>query len=90
MAEKRTQTKKKEGKLTQKNKKSHQDMEERRQIYRKILKNFTIMSDAFMRNVLKEKACTEYILQVIMEESELTVEDLLLWTVLPQIRRTDR
>ncbi len=75
VAEKRTQTKKKEGKLTQKNKKSHQDMEERHQIYREILKNFTIMSDAFMRNVLKEKACTEYILQVIMEESELTVED---------------
>ena len=75
VAEKRTQTKKKKGKLTQKNKKSHQDMEERRQIYREILKNFTIMSDAFMRNVLKEKACTEYILQVIMGESELTVED---------------
>ena len=75
MAENRTQTKKKEGKLTQKNKKSHQDMEKRYRKYRRILKNFTIMSDAFMRNVLKEKACTEYILQVIMEESELTVED---------------
>ena len=69
MAEKRAQIKKKEGKLTQKNEKSHQDMEERHQIYREILKNFTIMSDAFMRNVLKEKACTEYILQVIMGES---------------------
>lgn len=75
VAEKRAQIKKKEGKLTQKNEKSHQDMEERYQIYREILKNFTIMSDAFMRNVLKEKACTEYILQVIMGESELTVEN---------------
>ncbi len=42
--------------------------------YREILRNFTIMSDVFMRNVLKKKACTEYILQVIMEKDLRVVE----------------
>lgn len=31
------------------------------------------MNDIFMRNVLKEKKCTEYILQVIMDMKELKV-----------------
>ena len=75
VTEKKTQTKNEEGELIQEDKAYPQNMEERHQMYLEILKNFTIMSDAFMRNVLKEKACTEYILQVIMEESELTVED---------------
>ena len=34
-----------------------------------------IMNDIFMRNVLKETACTEYILQVIMDMKELKVID---------------
>lgn len=42
--------------------------------YREIFRNFTIMSDVFMRNVLKKKACTEYILQVIMEKDLRVVE----------------
>ena len=33
------------------------------------------MNDIFMRNVLKETACTEYILQVIMNKKELKVID---------------
>lgn len=49
-------------------------MQARYERYREILRNFTIMSDVFMRNVLKKKACTEYILQVIMEKDLRVVE----------------
>ena len=41
----------------------------------KILKNMTIMDDVFMRNVLKEQACTEYILQVIMNSPNLQLKE---------------
>lgn len=43
--------------------------------YRTILENLTIMDDIFMRNVLKSVECTEYILQVIMEDHDLQVVD---------------
>ena len=36
------------------------ELEARYQRYREILKNLTLMSDIFMRNVLKQKECTEY------------------------------
>lgn len=42
-------------------------------MYRSILKRLTIMSDALMRNVLKDKDCTEYILRIIMGNNELSV-----------------
>ena len=35
---------------------------QQREIYLSILKDLTIMDDIFMRNVLKDSACTEYIL----------------------------
>ena len=35
--------------------------------YRKVLKELTIMSDVFMRNVFKKQECTEYVLKVIMK-----------------------
>ena len=41
--------------------------------YEQILKNLTIMSDMFMRNVFKKTECTEYVLQVIMKEKRLKV-----------------
>ena len=44
------------------------DLQERYERYKAKIKNFTIMNDIFMRNVLKKKECTEYILQVIMED----------------------
>lgn len=50
-------------------------LEKRYEGYREILKNLTIMSDVFMRNVLKDQECTEYILQVIMEKKNLKVLD---------------
>lgn len=40
---------------------------QQREIYLSILKDLTIMDDIFMRNVLKDSACTEYILKVIMD-----------------------
>ncbi len=50
-------------------------LEERYERYKEKIKHFTIMNDIFMRNVLKETACTEYILQVIMDMKELKVID---------------
>ena len=50
-------------------------LEERYERYKEKIKHFTIMNDLFMRNVLKETACTEYILQVIMNMKELKVID---------------
>lgn len=38
-----------------------------------IIQELTIMSDIFMRNVLKQAACTELVLQVIMENKELHI-----------------
>ena len=34
--------------------------------YQTILSEMTLMSDAFMRNVLKVAECAEYVLQVIL------------------------
>lgn len=46
-------------------------LEVRYQRYRGILCELTMMSDVFMRNVLKDRACTEYILRIILEDSGL-------------------
>lgn len=48
-------------------------LEVRYQRYRGILCELTMMSDVFMRNVLKDRACTEYILRIILEDSGLRV-----------------
>ncbi|WP_294340407.1 PD-(D/E)XK nuclease family transposase [uncultured Clostridium sp.] len=53
-------------------------LDEQWEKYRAVLKKLTIMSDAFMRNVLKKKECTEYILRVIMGNPELEVLDQVL------------
>lgn len=47
--------------------------EVRYQRYRGILRELTMMSDVFMRNVLKDRACTEYILRTILEDGGLRV-----------------
>lgn len=54
------------------------ELEARYKRYKDILKNLTIMSDVFMRNVLKKRECTEYVLQVIMDKKELKVVDQIL------------
>ncbi len=48
-------------------------LEERYEKYKDILSRFTIMDDVFMRNVLKKQECTEYMLQVIMNQKDLHV-----------------
>lgn len=45
----------------------------RYQRYRGILCELTMMSDMFMRNVLKDRDCTEHILRVILEDAGLRV-----------------
>ena len=52
-----------------------EELEKRYQRYREIIKNFTLMSDTFMRNVFKHIECVEYVLQVIMDRKDLRVVD---------------
>ena len=54
------------------------ELEIRCERYRGILKNLTLMSDVFMRNVFKERECTEYVLQVIMGRKDLKITDQVL------------
>ena len=54
------------------------ELETRYETYRSILKDLTIMSDMFMRNVFKKRECTEYVLQVIMGRKDLKVVDQVL------------
>ena len=51
------------------------DLESRYEKYKGIIRNFTLMSDIFMRNVFKKRECLEYVLQVIMEKQDLYVID---------------
>ena len=51
------------------------ELEARYEKYRGILKNLTIMSDIFMRNVFKKRECTEFVLRVIMGRKDLKVLD---------------
>lgn len=51
------------------------ELEARYDKYKGIIKNFTLMSDIFMRNVFKQRECLEYVLQVIMEKQDLRVID---------------
>ena len=44
--------------------------------YKTIISEFTLMSDAFMRNVFKVPSCAEYVLQIIMDKRNLKVIDV--------------
>lgn len=55
-----------------------EELETRYERYKGILKDLTIMSDVFMRNVFKKRECTEYVLQVIMNKKDLKVIDQVL------------
>ena len=50
-------------------------IEDRFDYYKAVLKDLTIFHDIFMRNVFKQKECTEYVLQVIMGKQDLKVID---------------
>lgn len=47
------------------------ELEARYERYKCVIKNFTLMSDIFMRNVFKQRECLEYVLQVIMVKQDL-------------------
>ena len=51
------------------------ELESRYERYKGVIKNLTLMSDIFMRNVFKERECLEYVLQVIMGKQDLRVID---------------
>lgn len=55
-----------------------ENLEARYERYKGILKDLTIMSDVFMRNVCKKLECTEYVLQVIMGKKNLRIIDQVL------------
>ena len=44
--------------------------------YRKIIQGLTMMSDALMRNVLKDIKCAEHVLRIIMERQDLKITDV--------------
>ena len=54
------------------------ELKERYEKYKRILEGLTIMSDIFMRNVLKKRECTEYILRIIMDREDLEVKEQIL------------
>ena len=48
-----------------------EELETRYERYKGILKDLTIMSDVFMRNVFKKRECTDFVLQVMMNKKDL-------------------
>ena len=46
-----------------------QELVDRYERYRKILKDLTLMSDSFMRAVLKNPKCTEEVLRIILNKN---------------------
>ena len=51
------------------------ELEDRYERYREILKDLTLMSDSFMRAVLKNPKCTEEVLRIILNKNQLQVID---------------
>ena len=51
------------------------ELEDRYERYREILKDLTLMSDSFMRAVLKNPKCTEEVLRIILNKNQLQVVD---------------
>ena len=51
------------------------ELEDRFERYREILKDLTLMSDSFMRAVLKNPKCTEEVLRIILNKKQLQVID---------------
>lgn len=49
------------------------DLASHYEYYRTVIKGLTLMSDAFMRSVLKDPACAEHVLQVILGKKNLRV-----------------
>ena len=52
---------------------------------KKIIESLTLMDDLFMEVVLEEQACTEYILQTILDKSSLKLKEQRLQKRLPNL-----
>lgn len=53
-------------------------MEEHYERYRRVIADLTMMSDIFMRNVLKQPDCVQEVLRIILGEEDLIVEDVVI------------
>ena len=53
-------------------------LEARYERYKGILEELTVMNDVFMRNVFKKQECTEYVLQIILNQKDLKVVEQIL------------
>ena len=53
-----------------------EDLEKYYAYYRTVIQNYTMMSDTFMRNMLKDKDCAEFLLRVIMEKPDLKIQSV--------------
>lgn len=53
-------------------------MEEHYERYRRVIADLTMMSDIFMRNVLKQPYCVQEVLRIILGEEDLIVEDVVI------------
>ncbi len=51
------------------------ELEKRYERYKDTLRELTIMSDIFMRNVFKKRECIEYVLRIIMEKDDLHIQE---------------
>lgn len=49
------------------------ELEKRYERYKDTLRELTIMSDIFMRNVFKKRERVEYVLRIIMEKDDLHI-----------------
>ena len=47
--------------------------EERQNYYRDVIRSCTMMNDTFLRSVLKDRSCAEYVLQVILDREDLKI-----------------
>ena len=53
-----------------------QELRERQAYYHEVIRNYTMMADPFARNMLKDMACAEYVIQVITGQKDLKVQEV--------------
>lgn len=62
--------------MSEKEKGSGKGLESRRAYYRLVIGDLTMMSDMFMRCVLKEKVCIQEVLRILLDESNLEIAEV--------------
>lgn len=43
--------------------------------FREAVKDLTLMDDVLMRTVMKDKRCAEYVLRIILDDSDLVLDE---------------